>query len=115
MRGLLNPDVRASALILLLVCEWGAVCRTSPGSHTGPGYRAVRDLATRTQCPVLSPERKFHYLWDVEVLSAGQVHIYHGSRGPETLKASRERAGWVCLGTNCTPYLMVSKVCFDDF
>ena len=39
-RGLLIPHEWSSAVFLLLVSACGAVCRTSPGSHTGPRERS---------------------------------------------------------------------------
>ena len=83
-----------------------------------PGSRAIQGLASWTQSPVLSSERKYHYVCEAESLSAGQACIYLGSWELGTPKASGRRAGWVCLGTNCIPYLCFPEkqpVCFDDF
>lgn len=115
MRGLLNPDVRPSAFILLLVCERGGqfagqalALILAPGtdlSETWPLGRSVQSS--------LQKESSATYgTWKFSQL--GRYTSALGAGG-QKLKGSRERAGWVCLGTNCTPYLMISRVCFDDF
>ena len=90
----------------------------APALTLAPGSGVIQGLATWMQGPVLSSERKYHCVWEAESLSAGQAHISLGNWELGPPKASGRRAGWVCLGTNCIPYLCFPEkqpVCFDDF
>ena len=100
MRGLLNPDVRASALILLLVCEWGAVCRTSPGSHTAPGTELSETwpLGRSVQSSLQKESSTTYGTWKFSQL--GRYTSTMGAGGQKLSKpAGREPAGFVWAPT----------------